>query len=54
MIVMGNDALLTDVKVKQKKAGAKSAVVDANFKNLGKDDDGHLRSRARQARLDDR
>ena len=37
MIVMGNDALLTDVKVVQKKAGAKSAVVDANFKNLGKD-----------------
>jgi hypothetical protein len=37
MIVMGNDALLTDVKVVQKKAGPKSAVVDAHFKNLGKD-----------------
>ena len=36
MIVMGNDAALTDVKVEQKKTGPKSAVVDAHFKNLGK------------------
>jgi hypothetical protein len=37
MIVMGNDALLTDVKVQQKKGGPHSAVVDARFRNLGKD-----------------
>ena len=37
MIVMGNDAGLTDVKVEQKKSGPHSAVVDAHFKNLGKD-----------------
>ncbi len=37
MIVMGNDAELTDVKVEQKKTGPKSAVVDAHFNNLGKD-----------------
>ncbi len=37
MIVMGNDAELTDVKVEQKKGGLHSAVVDASFKNLGKD-----------------
>jgi hypothetical protein len=37
MIVMGNDALLTDVTVQQKKGGPHSAVVDARFKNLGKD-----------------
>ena len=36
MIVMGNDAELTDVVVKQIKAGPKSAVVDARFKNIGK------------------
>jgi len=36
MIVMGNDALLTDVKIKQIKGGPKSAVVDASFRNLGK------------------
>jgi hypothetical protein len=36
MIVMGNDALLTDVKIKQIKSGPKSAVVDASFRNLGK------------------
>ncbi len=36
MIVMGNDAELTDVKVHQK-SGPHSAVVDARFKNLGKD-----------------
>jgi len=37
MIVMGNDALLTDVKVEQKKGDASHAVVDASFKNVGKD-----------------
>jgi hypothetical protein len=37
MIVMGNDALLTDVTVEQKKSGPNTAVVDAHFKNLGKD-----------------
>jgi hypothetical protein len=37
MIVMGNDAELTDVTVVQKKGGAKSAIVDAHFKNFGKD-----------------
>ncbi len=36
MIVMGNDALLTDIKVKQIEGGPKAAVVDAYFKNLGK------------------
>ena len=36
MIVMGNDALLTDVNIKQIKGGPKSAVVDASFRNLGK------------------
>jgi hypothetical protein len=36
VIVMGNDALLTDVTVKLIQGGAKSAVVDAHFKNLGK------------------
>jgi hypothetical protein len=35
MIVMGNDALLTDVEVEQKKSGPDTAVVDAHFKNLG-------------------
>ena len=49
MIVMGNDALLTDVKVVQKKAGAKSAVVDAQFQESRQGHDGHLRSLARQA-----
>jgi len=37
MIVMGNDAQLTDVRVEQTKTGPKSAVVDAHFKNVGKD-----------------
>jgi predicted acylesterase/phospholipase RssA len=36
VIVMGNDALLTDVTVKLIQGGAKLAVVDAHFKNLGK------------------
>ena len=35
MIVMGNDALLTDVKIEQKKSGPDHAVVDAHFKNVG-------------------
>jgi hypothetical protein len=35
MIVMGNDALVTDLTVKQTKTGPQSAVVDAHFKNLG-------------------
>jgi hypothetical protein len=37
MIVMGNDALVTDLKVEQKRGDPKSAVVDAHFKNLGAD-----------------
>lgn len=37
MIVMGNDALLTDVNVMQKEGGRNTAVVDAHFKNIGKD-----------------
>ena len=37
MIVMGNDALVTDLTVEQKSSGPKSAVVDAHFKNLGKE-----------------
>ncbi len=37
MIVMGNDALVTDLTVEQKQAGARSAVVEAHFKNLGTD-----------------
>jgi len=35
MIVMGNDALLTDVNIEQKQSGPGTAVVDAHFKNLG-------------------
>lgn len=35
MIVMGNDALLTDVEIEQKRSGPGTAVVDAHFKNLG-------------------
>jgi hypothetical protein len=35
MIVMGNDALVTDLTVEQTKTGPQSAVVDAHFKNLG-------------------
>ena len=35
MIVMGNDALLTDVKIEQKESGPGTAVVDAHFKNVG-------------------
>jgi hypothetical protein len=35
MIVMGNDALLTDVKIEQKQSGPGTAVVEAHFKNLG-------------------
>jgi hypothetical protein len=37
MIVMGNDALLTDVKIEQKQSGPGTTVVDAHFKNLGED-----------------
>ena len=37
MIVMGNDALVTELTVEQRQTGAKSAVVDAHFKNLGTD-----------------
>ena len=37
MIVMGNDALVTDLTVEQTKTGPQSAVVDAHFKNLGTD-----------------
>jgi hypothetical protein len=36
MIVMGNDALLSDVHAKLIKGDAKSAVVDARFRNFGK------------------
>src|SRR4029079_17608762 len=36
MIVMGNDFDLSDVHAVQIKAGAKTAVVDARFKNFGK------------------
>jgi hypothetical protein len=36
MIVMGNDFDLSDVHAVEIKAGAKSAVVDARFKNFGK------------------
>jgi hypothetical protein len=37
MIVMGNDAELTDVNVTQQEGGQNTAVVDAHFKNVGKD-----------------
>jgi len=36
MIVMGNDFDLSDVHAVEIKAGAKTAVVDARFKNFGK------------------
>jgi hypothetical protein len=36
MIVMGNDFELSDVHAKLIKGDAKSAVVDAHFKNFGK------------------
>jgi hypothetical protein len=53
MIVMGNDALLTDVKVEQKKGGPHS---DGGCKvqESRQGHHGHLRSHPRQARLDDR
>jgi hypothetical protein len=37
MIVMGNDALLTDVEIEHKEVGPGTAVVEAHFKNLGAD-----------------
>ena len=54
MIVMGNDFDLSDVHAVLIKEDKKSAVVDARFKNFGKTTYGHLRSAARQTRLDDR